>query len=168
MRNLRIVRTAFAGLIAGLAVLFTSAEAGAHWVADNTILLEPYDPVPQIQFRHRDGGDCDHDCWADRHCGYDCRVSFGYGQGCADDCGHRHRDRGCDDWRDRDHFAWHRAPCGDELVEGYLARARRSDDQSDQWNHAMDHWNADMDWYDHAVVGDHDHDRDHDHDHDRH
>jgi hypothetical protein len=171
----RTWRLTLASVAVLLLALFVSAKpALAHWVADDTVVLEPYDPTPQIQFRHWDGGDCDHDCWLERHCGYDCqRYGYGYGYGgCDRDCG-GWRDHDCDDWRDRDHYRWDHGDrhCGDDLVKGYLDRAQRSDDQSDQWNHSMDHWHADMDWYDHAVigVGDHDHDHDHDdHDHDDH
>jgi len=133
-------------------------------VNDGRVVLAD-DPVPQIRFRHWDGGDCDRNCALEQHCGYDCQA-YGDDEGprVYVDYGDNDRRHGCDDWRDRDHWAWHR-PCPEDLVEGYLARARRSDEQSDRWNGAMDHWQGAMDWYDHSVIGHHDHDHDHDHDH---
>ncbi len=160
----RGLRLTLAVLAAILVTLWGAARpALAHWVSDDSVVLEPYDPTPQIQFRHWDGGYCDHDCWLDRHCGYDCREGYGYGYG-----GGWHRDHNCDDWRNRDHVRWENG-CSGDLLRGYLDRARRSDDQSDEWNHSMDHWHSAMDWYDHDVIGRHDDDRDHyDHDHDDH
>ncbi len=158
-----------AGLCAAAFAFAASLPADAHWTTDGHIVL-PDDPVPQIRFHHWYGGDCDRNCALERHCGYDCQI-YGYDEEprvYVDYDRGQDRDRGCDDWRDRDHWAWHRGPCPEDLVEGYLARAKRSDDQSDRWNSAMDHWQGAMDWYDHSVIGRHDHDHDRDHDHDHH
>src|SRR5580692_12365099 len=135
-RTWRLTLAAVAALV--FALIGFARPALAHWVADDTVVLAPYDPTPQIQFRHWDGGYCDHDCWLDRHCGYDCRQGYGYGGGCdRRGCGGGWRGDNCDDWRNRDHTRWDHGDsgCPGDLVKGYLDRAQRSDDQSDEWNH---------------------------------
>jgi hypothetical protein len=113
---------------------------------DNAMLLDPYDPVPQIQFHHG--------------CDWGCR-------GCIDSCGWRHCWNGCyasyhHCWRG----CWRGRPwrcefgCGPSLGEIFEQRIQRYDYQADR-NDALVHQYEDMAhhyeeqacWYDWHVRG---------------
>lgn len=87
----------------GSALLMAAGLAGATPAladpgSENAILLDPFDPVPEIQFRHF-GADCFHECGYRDGCYHDC----GYRHGCHRYCGHRcYRDCG-----------YRRSGCGD-------------------------------------------------------
>lgn len=82
------------------------AQAVAGVEVDNAIMLDPFDPVPEIQFRHYGGyswgygcDGCSTHCYYDscgrRHCYQNCnrvyRDCYGYSRcgGCRDNCGYR-------------------------------------------------------------------------------
>lgn len=70
--------------------------AGVHVM--NSVLLDPFDPVPQIEFEHRCGWGChrhcdDYRCGEGWRCRHDCRWN---GWHCDEDCyGHRPCDHDC-------------------------------------------------------------------------
>jgi len=100
-----------AGLLAGAVLaLIVSAGPGraqADPAVDNAIQLDPFDPVPEIQFRHYGGNPCYEHC--ERHdwraCGDRCRphCADGYRQGDEQDRGPRGADYHDGDHRDGDH-----------------------------------------------------------------
>lgn len=67
----RFALLGLAGLV--LALLLPAAPASAGVATAGAVLLDPYDPVPEIQFRHYGGYDYD-------GCGYGCG---GYYDGCG-------------------------------------------------------------------------------------
>src|SRR5580698_6945446 len=73
----------FAAVLFAALVLASGIKAYAEPI-DNAVLLDPFDPVPQIQFHH---GDCD---WGCRGCVDTC----GY-RHCWHECGYRHCWHGC-------------------------------------------------------------------------
>jgi hypothetical protein len=88
---------------------------------DQAQVLDPFDPVPQIQFHH---GDCDWGC-----------------RGCIDSCGYRHCWDGCGYHR----CCWHRHivwrcefGCGPSLGQIFEERVARYDYQADR-NDALVH-----------------------------
>jgi hypothetical protein len=82
------------GLLIGLAAM--PAEAGV--ATSGAVLLDPFDPVPEIQFHHFGGYGCVQGCGGCDDCGW----YAGYRSGCYDSCRphYRHRAR-CDDDCDR-------------------------------------------------------------------
>ncbi|HKD23817.1 MAG TPA: hypothetical protein VKB71_17495, partial [Rhizomicrobium sp.] len=68
-----------------------STDEYAGVALTNSVLLDPFDPVPEIQFRHGYEGDrhCEHDCEF-LHCRTDCRWHGWY---CPHDCYDMHRPR---------------------------------------------------------------------------
>lgn len=125
------------------ALFLTSGLAAYAQPIDNAQLLDPFDPVPQIQFHH---GDCDWGCRG-------CVDSCGYHR-CWDGCGYRHC---C--WHR--HIAWRcEFGCGpslgqifEERVARYDYQADRNDRQTQQYE-AMAHEYADQAcWYDWHVRG---------------
>lgn len=90
-------RFTFAGLMSAAIcalMLMTAPGARAQVAAQDSVLLDPFDPVPEIQFRHFGGVGC----WDD--CGY--RDCDGCGR-CNDGCGRSRCYRGCGRtrcWRD--------------------------------------------------------------------
>lgn len=89
-------RLTLAGLMSAVVcalMLLGVPSARAQVAAQDSVLLDPFDPVPEIQFRHFGG----YDCWDD--CGYrDCdgcgRCNDGCGRSrCYDRCGRC--ERGC-------------------------------------------------------------------------
>jgi hypothetical protein len=103
---------------------------------DNAVVLDPFDPVPQIQFHH---GGCDWGC-----------------RGCIDSCGYRHCWHGC--WR---HHAWRcEFGCGpslgqifEERVARYDYQADRNDEQSHQYEVMAHQYEDQACWYDWHVRG---------------
>ena len=59
-------RLAFFGLLVGLALVAMAPAARAGEPIDSTVLLDPFDPVPEIQFHHL--GDCYAGCGYAHHC----------------------------------------------------------------------------------------------------
>jgi hypothetical protein len=77
-------RFTLAGLMSAVVcalMLLSAPAARAQVAAQDSVLLDPFDPVPEIQFRHFGGADC----WDD--CGY--RDCDGCGR-CNDGCGRSH------------------------------------------------------------------------------
>jgi hypothetical protein len=73
----------FAALALSLLALLAPTGASAGVATSGAVLLDPFDPVPEIQFRHYGGYDCNYECGGGR---------------CDDGCGYHHRrHRGCDD-----------------------------------------------------------------------
>ena len=121
---------AFATLAA--LVLFgpLSATAGhADPGMDNAVLLDPFDPVPEVQFRHF-GADCFSECGYGY--GYGCYHSCGYG--CHYGCSHRHHCyQHCGEgWRDQ-RSDW-QAFRYDNQSNRYDRFSRRYDRQSREWD----------------------------------
>lgn len=89
MTNLRIAKRS--GLLAALGLLFAvlvlPGPAAAGVATAGAVLLDPFDPVPEIQFRHFGGYGCDTGCG-----GYE-RCDEGCGGRCGDSCGRCHQ--GC-------------------------------------------------------------------------
>jgi hypothetical protein len=177
--------TAAAALLA-LAAFSAAAPASAGVPGDNAVLLDPFDPVPQIGFHHDDCFD---------PCGYHrCEHYCGYRHRCEHDC---YRRRGCDDdcyGRGHDEAYWaeieamrryeHQSDMYEMLLSVYWDQLEHYDDRYGKpfdhrhyqdWQRDSDHgaWrdgdhrdgdHHDGDWHD----GDHhDHDGDH-HDGDHH
>jgi hypothetical protein len=163
------------GIITGLKRLILVAAAGAIFCfagnapayagvpGDDAVLLDPFDPVPQIGFRH---GECDDPC--------------GYHHRCWHECGYRHRrcERDCCG-RDCDFYAerraewaryWQQANTYDMIMAIYMDQLRwyqwrYRDGGHGEFRHQdfdIPHDGHDGDWHD----GDH-HDADH-HDGDHH
>jgi hypothetical protein len=130
-----------------VAVLFSGLilASGMKAVADpidQAVVLDPFDPVPQIQFHH---GDCDWGC-----------------RGCIDSCGYR-----C--WHEcgYHHCCWHRHivwrcdfGCGpslgeifEERVARYDYQADRNDAQSHQYEVMAHQYEDQACWYDWHVRG---------------
>ncbi len=146
-------RFGFAAVIfaGALLMLFGSAAATQARADDlainNSVLLNPFDPVPEIRFSrygcddecgdhrcYRGCGEyrrCWHECDSDRdHCWRDCRS----GRRCERDCG----------------------PTTGELNHEWLKRAERYDNQADDWHDDMHEWHAAMGAYEDEWRTDHD------------
>ena len=86
------------GLAAAFAILLTlvAQPASAGVATSGAVLLDPYDPVPEIQFHHFGGYGCIEGCgYSD--CGGYCGRTASY-DGCDDGCRPRHRRHWrCDD-----------------------------------------------------------------------
>ena len=89
----RLTLTA-AALFLALAAFGAAAPASAGVPGDNAVLLDPFDPVPQIGFHHDDCFDpcgyhrCEHYCGYRHRCEHDCYRR----RGCGDDCYGRNHD----------------------------------------------------------------------------
>lgn len=114
------------------AVLLGAMPASAGIAMDNAVVLDPYDPVPPIQFRHWYAGyDCDYGCG--HHCRRSCDRHRYYG--CRDDCYRRH-DRCRDDYCERTAYPRIKLPCttGDCYESTrYEHRFRDGDTVHDEW-----------------------------------
>jgi hypothetical protein len=186
-------RFTLAGLISVVifALTMLSAPAAhAQVAAQDSVLLDPFDPVPEIQFRHFGGNGCWDDCGGYRDCdgcggcregcGRRCYNSCYTHRRCYEDCyGRVHCERGCHPGGYREHRT---------------DRERRFDHDADRVEHdlhtydddhqrfrddAHEYERDDRAWHDHYGNfdrRDHDGDRDHDghgdrdgrHDHDGH
>jgi hypothetical protein len=115
MRTLipRLAKKAGLAAVLGLVLaLFAVPGAATAGVATaGAVLLDPFDPVPEIQFQHFGGYGCSYGCG-----GYD---------RCGGGCGY-HRHHGCDDG-----CGYHRARCDDGC-----GRRDRCDDGDDCGRHA--------------------------------
>lgn len=122
------------------AVLLGAAPVSAGIAMDDTVVLDPYDPVPPVQFRHWYAGyDCDYGCG---HCWHSCyRHRYdGCHDGCYDRChdgcyrrdGYRHDCDGCG----RDGYPRIDLPCTtDDCYEStrWEHRFRDGDQVHDEW-----------------------------------
>ena len=141
----------FVLLLSALAIALFALSASLNtaraddFAVDNSMLLDPYDPVPQIHFSDYGCGDgCGyHRCWHDcgyRRCDYDC-----YGRDrCRHDCRPEYRcEREC-------------GPTTEELNRAWLERMHRYDDQSEDWHDDMHEWREAMGSYEDEWRADHD------------
>ena len=146
-------------------VLPVHAYAGTAAI-DNSVQLDPFNPVPEIQFSRDDGycgdgcgrhscyrdchrwhdgwHDCDRNCrYADWYCEHDCRNNW-YGTGWRD-C-----DRGCREG------AWHCdhgcAKPYREMLREYDERVDRHDDQADRYDEQAARYDMQSDWYKRHVI----------------
>ena len=162
----------FAGLATLLLIfaLSTAAHAGTAAI-DNSVQLDPFNPVPEIQFSTDFCGDecgggchygCGHRCYHGcgiawrgwRDCEHDCRYGRWY---CEHDCrnnwygdGWRDCDRGCREgaWR-CDHGC---AGSYHEMIRDYEARVDRHDDQADRYDEQAARYDRQADWYKRHVI----------------
>jgi hypothetical protein len=152
------MRTRFLfALLASLGLALFMVPARAEVPVDDTLLLDPFDPVPEIQFRHFG----DNGCWDG--CGYE-RCHEGCGRRCYEGCGYRRCHEGCRSScrdgcrRDRcERSCWHELGCGDrcwgDRRYGYTEdrdhneRRFRRDHEEFKDDHAR--FNADADRYEH-------------------
>jgi len=187
------------GLLAALGFVFAllAAPAQAGVATSGAVLLDPFDPVPEIQFHHFGGYGCSYGCGGcEDSCGYarydgcndGCRRHYRHRASCDDDCNRGCRDRcerGCD--HDCDHAADDHTCASSHCYDAqhYERRWRDGDRVGQEWEDSGrrervlqddGHGNSwygrsDYDWHDDDDNGppgaDH-HDHDHDHDHDGH
>jgi hypothetical protein len=146
------------GLLLALALMPGGAKAGV--ATSGAVLLDPFDPVPEIQFRHYGGygcsygcGGCDYECggYRDRcdrgcyrhsRCGDGCSRHSDCDNGCyrrtnCDDTCRSHCDRDCDDHDgDRGDGGHAAAPCTQANcydAEHYERRWRDGDRVGQEW-----------------------------------
>ena len=135
-------------ILAGALLLLAGFALGsmAHadeFGANNAVLLDPFDPVPQIRFN-------------------DCNDGCGYHH-CYENCGYRHCWHGCDrygyrDRRDRDCDRYRDGDCrshADELTRAWNERLHRYDNQADDWHDDMHEWHEAMGAYEDQWLVDH-------------
>lgn len=162
-----------------LALLAGVPDARAGIASDNAFLLDPFDPVPEIQFRHHGGyswgnycgynpchrrhyNRCYRNCYGYSRCSRDCggyrnecygdrcNRHDGYRQGGYDGC------RGDNCYRERRHDGCRGDGCRDREIyiekrqERYDEQADRYDDQSEWYERRyMDRRRHDRDRWDH-------------------
>jgi hypothetical protein len=100
------------GALALALVLAHAPSARAQVAVDDSILLDPFDPVPEIQFRHFGGNGCFDGCFYREGCHDRCGRCY---SGCRtrcwrDGCGRLHCSHGCRNWRG----SWYRGVRGDD------------------------------------------------------
>jgi len=140
-------RVSFLALMSSLAcalMLLSAPAARAQVAAQDSVALDPFDPVPEIQFRHLGGNGCWDDCGTrdcdgcvrchegcERRCHSNCYVH----RRCSDDCWIRDRcvhecyvRHHCD----RDCQGWVRCDRGCHPGGGYVDRGRRFDHDADR------------------------------------
>ncbi len=125
--------------LTGCAVFMLMLLAGARPAlagveVDNAIMLDPFDPVPEIQFNHFGGY-----AWG---WGYGCNEGCGY-RHCYHECGYNHCRRGCEARRPCEH------DCGDGrdgCRDGCYDRGTRYDEQADRYDRQSC-------WYQHEYIG---------------
>jgi hypothetical protein len=106
------VLLAMIGCAVFLAMFFAGARTAQAGVeVDNAIMLDPFDPVPEIQFNHYGGYAWGYGTY--HHYGHECRWH----------CRYRHHE----DWRDHD--------AGDDAWERYDEQSERYDRQSCWYQH---------------------------------
>jgi hypothetical protein len=163
--------------VAGIAALLlvaalpVDAQAGTAAI-DNSVQLDPFNPVPEIQFSHDWCGDgcgehhCYRDCgyhgcergcrndWAWRDCEHDCRYRS---WSCERDCRNNWYGTG---WRDCEHDcregSWRCArgcaPTYREMLREYDARVDRHDDQADRYDEQAARYDRQANWYKRHVI----------------
>jgi hypothetical protein len=133
-------------------MLLGAPTAHAQVAVQDSVLLDPFDPVPEIQFRHFGG----YDCWDD--CGY--RDCDGCGR-CNDRCGRSRCYSGCARphcWRDctgRVHCDRGCRPGA--RYDGAYDRERRFDHDATRVEHDHDRFREDEDRFHHDA---HEYERD--------
>jgi hypothetical protein len=117
--SIRKLPVILAGTLLALACFAGNAKVYAGTAGDNAVLLDPFDPVPQIGFHHGEYGGCYDPCGI-RQCHRDC----GYHRGCYHDC---YRHAGCE------HDC--RRPCDRDCgpYGEYYAAIDRYNRQADMW-----------------------------------
>ena len=124
--NIHSTARGLAGLAAMLLVFAFAPGASAGTAAiDNSVQLDPFNPVPEIQFWH--GDYCDGYCGR-RHCWHDCAHSY------------HHLLREYDERTDRN----------DEQADRYDEQARRYDMQADWYKRHVidkDRWYDGHEWH---------------------
>jgi len=115
-----------AGVLLAMACLAGTAKTYAQTAVDDSVLLDPFDPVPQIGFHHGEYGDCydpcgNHHCY--RNCGYHRHA------GCEHDC---------------------RRPCEHGCEPDALDRYNR---QADMWAVLANIYMDEMNWYEEHYRG---------------
>ena len=143
------------GLVCALAVLSPPAVR-AQVAVDDTVLLDPFDPVPEIQFRHFGDNGCYESCGYRRDC-----DGCGYRHCWRDGCGRLHCRSNCYSRHDRCHQScWHEIGCErcwDDRAWRFdrdAARMERdhrrfNDDirtYEDEMDHYQRHYGRDRDW----------------------
>jgi len=129
--------TAIIGCAAALMLgLATAPAALADPGAENAVLLDPFDPVPEIQFRHF-GADCFSNC------------GYSYGYGCYHECDYRCH-YGC--YRRRHHYhgeSW-RDQRSDWQAFRYDDQSYRYDRFSNRYERQSREWDAIVNggWFD--------------------
>ena len=134
-----------AGLLLALTLLPCAASAGV--ATAGAVLLDPYDPVPEIQFRHFGGygyGGCDVGCGGYDYdaCGGGC-YRHRHHTRCGDGCGRRDDCDRCRDGHDGDRYAdrdGHDGEGGQICTQGrcydaehYERRWRNGDREGVEW-----------------------------------
>ena len=158
-------RYTISGLLVGLVcalVVLAGPPARAQVAVDDTILLDPFDPVPEIQFRHfgdngcyegcgyhRYCGGCERTrCWRDGcgrlHCRSNCRHEIGCREHCRDERARRFDHDAARVERDHRHFQ-HDEQRFREDTGVYEEEMGRYHDRYGH-DHDGDHWQHD--WHD--------------------
>ncbi len=148
-----------------------AAQAGTAAI-DNSVQLDPFNPVPDIQFTHDGwcGDGCgEHHCYRDceRGCYRGCRINYAW-RDCDHDCRYRgwYCEHDCRNnwygtgWRDCDHGcregAWRCehgcAPSYHEMLRAYDARVDRHDDQADRYDEQAARYDRQANWYKRHVI----------------
>lgn len=101
-------------MILGLAMLalWGAAPANAGFAIDNSVMLDPYDPVPPIQFSHWYQG---YGCYDE--CGHHCWHSCYRHVNCYEDCYRGDCDDGC--YRSHCYHDCYRHDCYSDCNAGY-------------------------------------------------
>jgi hypothetical protein len=158
-------RVAFLSLLVGLALFALAPAARAGEPIDDTVLLDPFDPVPEIQFHHLG------DCYAGCSFGRDCYRGCGERYRCYRDC-HRHCERNCRDRdyrdgrysdedryrRDHEHFRRDEARFREDtsVYEDQAERYENRYGDEDHHHHHHHHHEGDPNWHDNAAPYDED------------
>ncbi len=99
MNILTLARSTLLGAL-GIVLASLAAPAQAGVATTGAVLLDPFDPVPEIQFHHFGGYGCGYGCG--QACDYGCEGGYRgcgdvCGGGCSDGCRHHYRRHDCDD-----------------------------------------------------------------------
>ena len=151
-------RFTFAGLMSaasGALMLMTAPGAHAQVAAQDSALLDPFEPVPEIQFRHFGGYDCWDNCG---RCNDGCRSRCYRGCGRTrcwrDGCGRLHCTRGC-----RNTTAYDRGARFDrDAARAERDHYRYREDERRFHHDAHEYERDDRDWHARYGFDRHDHD----------
>jgi hypothetical protein len=133
-----------AGVLFAMACLAGNAKVYAQTAINDSVLLDPFDPVPQIGFHHGEYGDCYDPC-GQRGCYHSC----GERRGCEHDC---YRHAGCE------HDC--RRPCEHDCgpYAEYYAAIDRYNRQADMWSMLANIYIDEVHEYDRRFGGGRHHD----------
>ncbi|HEY5347925.1 MAG TPA: hypothetical protein VIJ72_07010 [Rhizomicrobium sp.] len=123
--------------LAVLALAGVATPARAYDPVDGAVALDPFDPVPEIQFRHYGGNPCFGECRRD-----DCH------HGC-----YRYRRWRCDEDCERyrcDHDCENHRPC--ERACQAQRDQHRYEEQADRYDAQADRYEAQAQWYEEEVI----------------